>query len=250
MLYRKPVAMQANLEGGQASLHGAGRRNILESVMEKGPPYGLEVIQSCLSCPVREERLFCQLGPRALAELNTIRQSSVCPKGAVLFLVGQPPRGVFILCSGRAKLIATSTGERSLIVRVADPGEVLGLSAVMSNAAYDVTAEALELTQVSFIPRDQFLRFLESHGEVSVRVAEHLSQELRRAYSQVARIALAPTARAKLAGLLLDWADRDTYSATEGASFQLRMTREEIGELIGSSRETITDFSTTFAGRA
>ncbi len=106
--------------------------------------YGLEVIQSCLSCPVREESLFCQLGPQALAGLNAIRQTSVCPKGTLLFVEGQPPRGLFIMCSGRAKLTVTSTGSRSLIVSVADAGEVLGLSAVMSNAAYDVSAETLE----------------------------------------------------------------------------------------------------------
>ncbi len=201
--------------------------------------YGLEIIHSCLSCPVRKEGLFCQLGPQALAELNAIHQTSVCTKGTVLFIQGQPAPGLFVLCSGRAKLTATSTGRRSLIVRVAAPGEVLGLSAVMSNAAYEVSAETLELTQVNYIPREDFLRFLQSHGEVSVRVAEHLSMELRRAYDQVARIALAPTARAKLAGLFLEWAAHDTQPDEEGVRFQLRLTHEEIGELIGSSRETI-----------
>ncbi len=201
--------------------------------------YGLEVIQSCLSCPVREENLFCQLGPQALAGLNAIRQTSVCPKGTLLFVEGQPPRGLFIMCSGRAKLTLTSTGSRSLIVSVADAGEVLGLSAVMSNTAYDVSAETLEFAQVNFIPRDDFLRFLQNHGEISLRVALHLSMELRRAYHQVARIVLAPTARAKLAGLLLDWSGRDNQPTAEGVRFQLHLTHEEIGELIGSSRETI-----------
>ena len=208
--------------------------------MEKSrTSHGLEIIQSCLSCPVREENLFCQLGPQALADLNAIRQTSICPKGALLFSEGQPPRGLFVLCSGRAKLTASSTGRRSLIVRVADAGEVLGLSAVMSNAPYEVNAEPLELAQVNFIPREDLLRFLQSHGEVSVRVAQHLSMELRRAYHQMARIALAPSARAKLAGLLLDWAGRNTQPAAEGVRFQLGLTQEEIGELIGSSRETI-----------
>ncbi|MBI4466910.1 MAG: Crp/Fnr family transcriptional regulator [Acidobacteria bacterium] len=169
-----------------------------------------------------------------------MRQDSVYPAAAVLFVEGQPARGLFLICSGKVKLTASSPQGRSLIVRVAEPGEVLGLSAVISNADYEVSAQTLEPAQISFLPRPDFLRFLGSYGEVSVRVAEHLSMELRRAYHQVARIALAPTARAKLAGLLLDWASQDSQPAPKGVRFHLRLTQEEIGELIGSSRETVS----------
>ena len=203
-------------------------------------PYGLEIVPSCVECLVREERLFCNLGPEAVSQLDSIRQLSVYPKGSLLFVQGQPPRGVFILCAGSAKLTITSARGRSLIVRVAQAGEVLGLGAVMSNQAYDVSAETLEPTEVNFLPREEFLGFLRKHGEVSVRVAEHLSLELQRAYQQVTRIALAPTARAKLAGLLVDWAAQDARPAREGLTFPLRLTHEEIAELIGSSRETVT----------
>jgi len=173
-------------------------------------PYGLDIIQSCLACPVREESLFCRLGPEALRELNAIRQTSVYPKGALLFVEGQPCRGVFVLCSGRAKLTASSPGGRSVIVRIVEAGEVLGLSAVISNAAYEVSAETLIPVEANFLPREGFLRFLENNGEVSVRVAQHLSVELQRAYSQVVRIALAPTARKRTEKLkkpsrILDW---------------------------------------------
>jgi CRP/FNR family transcriptional regulator len=145
-----------------------------------------------------------------------------------------------VLCSGKVKLTASSSGGRSMIVRVAEPGEILGLSAVVSNGAYEVSAETLEPSQVNFLPRPEFLRFLEAHGEVSLRVAQHLSHEIRRAYEQLTRIALAPTARAKLAALLLEWTRREGQPSDKGIRFVLRLTHEEIGELIGSSRETVT----------
>lgn len=204
-------------------------------------PYGLEIIQSCLSCPVREQSLFCNLSPQALQELNSIRQSSVYPKGAVLFVEGQPAGGLFVVCEGKVKLTTASPQGRRAILRVAEAGEVLGLSAVMSNTAYEASAETLEPIQANFLPRDAFLRFLQGHGEISLRVAQHLSTELRRAYHQVVLIGLMPTARAKLAGLLLDWASRESPSGDSKAiRFQLRLTHEEIGELIGVSRETVT----------
>ena len=203
-------------------------------------PYGLEIIQSCLACPVTEDGLFCHLGQQALAELDTIRQTSVYPKGAVLFVEGQPADGLFVLCSGKAKLTASYPQGRSIILRVAGPGEVLGLSAAISAANHDASAEVLEPAQVNFLPRDTFIGFVERHGEVAVRIAQHVSSELRRAHHQVVRIALAPTARAKLAGWLLDWAGREAQPTKRGARFQLPLTRQEIGELIGSSRETVS----------
>lgn len=212
-------------------------------------PYGLEIIQSCTTCPVREHSLFCNLGPPALEELNALRQSSVYPPGAVLFVEGEPARGIFVICSGKVKLTASSSQGRSLIVRVAEAGEVLGLSAVVSNVEYEISAETLEPSQVNFLPRPEFVRFLQKYGEVSVRVAEHLSMELRRAYRQVARIALAPSARAKLAGLLLDWASHDAQPLARGSRFQLRLTQEEIGELIGTSRETVSRLLNDFRRR-
>src|SRR5215472_8994239 len=89
-------------------------------------PYGLEIIESCLSCPHREDRLFCNLPPLVLQGLAAITSPSSYPKGATLFVEGQMPRGVFILCSGRVKLSTSSADGRTLIVRIADQGEVLG----------------------------------------------------------------------------------------------------------------------------
>ncbi len=198
-------------------------------------PYGLEIIQSCLTCTAREGSLFCDLARPAVTELAAIRQNSFYPAGAVLFVEGEASRGLYILCSGRAKLTATSPQGRSVIVRIANVGEVMGLSGTISNTTYVATAETLEPCQVNFLPRAEFHRFLRNHAEVAVRVAQHLSMELRRAYHQVCQVVLAPTARARLASLLLDYCARNG-----GGRFQLRLTHEEVGEIIGATRETVS----------
>ena len=203
-------------------------------------PYGLQIFQSCLSCPVRENALFCDLSLEVLARLNAIRQTSLYPAGALLFVEGEPCRGIFVLCTGRAKLTASSPLGRSVIMRIAVTGEVLGLSDTLCGTHYIATAETLEPSQLNFLPQTEFLSFLESHGEVAVRVARHLSTELRLAYHQLARVVLAPTARAKLAGLLLDDMNRGGQATSQGTRCQLRLTHEEIGELIGTTRETVS----------
>src|SRR5204862_125684 len=137
-------------------------------------PYGLEIIESCLSCPHREDRLFCNLPPSTAQRLAAITSPSSYPKGATLFVEGQVARGVFILCSGRVKLSTTSADGKTLIVRIADPGDDLGLPATVPEKPYELTAEVIEPTHANFIPRQQFLSLLREHGEVGLRVAQRM----------------------------------------------------------------------------
>src|ERR1700740_1827715 len=128
-------------------------------------PYGLEIIESCLSCPHREDRLFCNLPSAAVEALSAITSAAAYPKGATLFVEGQAPRGVFVLCSGRVKLSTSSADGRTLILRMSESGEVLGLPATVTGKPYELTAEVVEPAQANFIGRDDFLHFLRDHGE-------------------------------------------------------------------------------------
>jgi len=202
-------------------------------------PYALKVIQSCSECVLHEGEVFCRLEPRALEELNQLRQTSFYPPGATLFVEGEPPRGIFILCNGQAKLTADSREGKSITLRLARAGQMLGLSSVIANHPYPVNAITLVPSQISFIPRQQFLEFLRRHAEVSMRVAEHLSMELHKAWQQARQLALTPSAAAKLAQLLLSLAENTVKANPSGIKISLSMTHREIGEVIGLSRETV-----------
>src|SRR5690349_23289381 len=113
--------------------------------------YNLQIVENCLKCTHREQRLFCDLPHDALLNLQTIKATSVYPKGTLLCLEGQSPRGVYVLCTGRAKLSTTSTEGKSIILRIAEPGEVLGLTAAVSSTPYEATVETMEPSQANFI---------------------------------------------------------------------------------------------------
>src|ERR1700746_36793 len=104
-------------------------------------PYGFEQNESCQSCKMRLNEFFCQLSPAALADFNSMRSSATYPAGAVLFLEKQDPRGVFGARGAQIKLSISSSGGKTLILRIANPGEILGLMATISGAPYEVTAE-------------------------------------------------------------------------------------------------------------
>src|ERR1700732_5050895 len=139
-------------------------------------PYGLDILDNCLTCPVRTQHLFCNLSLQAAQRLNDVKSTAVYPKGAMLFIEGQQPRGVFVLCVGKVKLSTSSREGKTIITKISDSGDVLGLNAAVSNRPYEVTAEMMEPGQANFIPRDALLQFLREYGEVALRVAEQLSR--------------------------------------------------------------------------
>ena len=159
-------------------------------------------------------------------------------KDTVLFVEGQKPAGVFIVRKGMVKLSACSADGKSLIVGRAGPGAVLGLPTAISGRANELTAEALNLVQCSFVTRDIFLLFLEKNVGSALRVAEILSHMYDEAFDQVRYMGLYSTATEKLARLLLDLPAHE--SPNNGHAKTLPLTHKEIAEMIGASRETVT----------
>lgn len=208
-------------------------------------PYGLNILDNCVVCPVREEHLFCNLPMSALQKLNDIKSTAVYPKSAVLFIEGQQPRGVFVLCTGRAKLSTSSTEGKTLITKISDAGDVLGLNATISNHPYEVTAEMIEPGQANFIPRDALLRFLREHGEVALRVAEQLSRNYYTAYEEIRTLGLTSSPAEKLAKLFLSWHEEQNKSNGQ-ATIRMTLTHEEIAEMIGTTRETVSRLFSDF----
>lgn len=202
-------------------------------------PYGFESSDNCQSCKMRASNFFCQLTPPALKDFNAVKSSATYPAGALLFLEKQDSRGVFILCAGEVKLSISSSAGKTLILRIAKAGEILGLMAALSNSPYEVTAETLRPCQVAFVRRDEFVRFLAKHPEAYLGALNQLSSLYSGACEQLRTVGLSSSAPEKLARLLLDWSPvvKDTK---QGLPVTLPLTHEEIAQFIGTTRETVT----------
>src|ERR1700693_4214028 len=203
-------------------------------------PYGMEIEESCITCRLRADRIFCDLPANALRAFENIKYATAYPEGAVLFVEGQVPRGIFVLCKGSVKLSINSPTGRTVIVKLAEPGEVLGLSATISGKPYEVTAETIDPCQINFVKRDDFLRFLKDDVEACFKVAEQLGEKYHNACREVRSLGLSHSAAEKLATLLLDWSTKNGEAAKPEPRLKIRHTHEEIAQMIGTSRETVT----------
>ena len=202
-------------------------------------PYGLPCVENCLSCELRSDSFFCSLPKESLEAFNQVKHAAVYPAGAVIFVEGQTPRGIFVLCQGQAKLSTTSREGKTFILRIAKPGEIIGLHSVVSGKPYELTVETMKPSQLDFVASDDFIRFIKEHGDACLRAAQHLSRDCRDAYDVVRSIGLSRSAPARVAKFLLEYvADEQATNGTVHA--KLVLTHEDLSQLMGTSRETIT----------
>jgi CRP/FNR family cyclic AMP-dependent transcriptional regulator len=183
--------------------------------------------------------MFCNLTPEALKDFDSVGIHMSHARGAKLFSEGDGARNVFVMCSGQVKISATSREGKTMILKIGGPGDVLGLSAVLANVPYEVTAEAIEPCAVKAIRKQEFVDFLAKHGIASMHAAQALSSEYLTVFQDAKRLALSGSAAGRLARLLLDWANGVSCGKHE-MRFTLALTHEEIANMAGTSRETVT----------
>jgi len=202
----------------------------------------------CTGCELSGDGYFCDLKPKVLAAFETLKITNTYPKGATLFTEGEDANGVYMLCKGRVKLSAYSSDGKALILRIANAGEILGLSAAIGDTPHKATAEVLENCQVNFVRKPDFLRFLREQADAGFNALRQLSNNYHAAYTQVCSLGLSSSVGDKLAKLFLNWCE--AMSVTDGRiHLKITFSHEEIAEMIGTSRETVTRLLKDFRQR-
>jgi CRP/FNR family transcriptional regulator len=193
--------------------------------------------EGCITCKHRHAEWFCDLSPQALVEFDVLGMHISVPSGGTLFFEAQSARSVYILCTGHVKLTTSSKDGKTLLVRLAKPGDVLGLSAAISGTPYEVTAQALDPVQVKSFQRQDFLHFIEHHIEASIGAAKMLNRDYRDALSDAIRLALSGSISGRVARLFLEIVAGQNEAKP---SFTMAFTHENLATMLGTTRESVT----------
>jgi CRP/FNR family transcriptional regulator, cyclic AMP receptor protein len=202
-------------------------------------PYGMRAPENCMTCNARGDNFFCRLSERALREWERIKHVTTYPEGALLFMEGEAARGVYILCQGRVKLATTSSEGKTFILKIAQPGQMFGLNSVVTERPHEMTVETMQPSQIAYVSREDFLRFIRQNGDACLRVVQQLGHECHSAYEVIRSLGLANSVSEKLAKFLLGWS-ADGRESDGAVRVKLALTHEEMAQLIGCSRESVT----------
>jgi CRP/FNR family transcriptional regulator len=125
---------------------------------------------------------------QALRQTMTAR---TFPKGAFLYQQGMAAEGVYLLETGSVRVLLPAT-DKTQLLQVVGPGALLGLSESMSGDRYRVTVETGEPTTAAFMPRKNFLEFLDQHHEFCMQVVRLLSENLHGLYHRFRSVSAHP----------------------------------------------------------
>ncbi len=180
--------------------------------------------------------------------IQAINGHIVRPKGYTLFSEGEAVLGVHVIRDGRVKLSIGSDEGRSLILGLVGRGTVLGLPGSVLGLPHAVTARVVKSAKLSFICRDDVLRHLHATEAAAFAAAEMVSAIYYSAIAELATIQLSQSAEQKVARFLLG-----LYAMSESAKPQVQVTleasQEEIGQMVGISRETVARVMSRFKKR-
>ncbi|MGH9606647.1 MAG: Crp/Fnr family transcriptional regulator [Terracidiphilus sp.] len=191
---------------------------------------------------------FNNLPQDAQDDLRAHSHVSHYTPGIALFAERDAASGLRIVLEGEVKLSMNSADGKRLILRIARKGEVLGLASALSGKPYEMTAETLYPAKIAYVQRTEFLGFLARHPDVYEMVSVELGRSYALACDQLRTVGLSASAPEKIARLLLEWG-QNGQTTDCGTRCRFPLTHGEIGEFIGSSRETVTRTLSVFKTR-
>ena len=186
------------------------------------------------------EESSCLSPLHAIPGFDRVSKKRSCPKGIVLLVEGQAARGAYVLCSGRAKVSIMSAEGKTSIVRIARPGDLLGIQATLAERPYEATVETISPCRVDFISRKDLFALLDRQKTHTLGLAIAISKEYTALIEHARVLLLSISANEKLAHLLLRFGDEFGQRTTKGIHLKTLLTHEEIAQVIGTSRETVT----------
>jgi CRP/FNR family transcriptional regulator, cyclic AMP receptor protein len=192
-----------------------------------------------MSCPDEPESCHDEL-------IEALRSEGVVcslPSRTTLFAQGQMAEGIHIMSRGCVKLSISSCEGRVFILKVSERGEILGLHNCITGTPYEMTAQTLQSSRVSFVNRENLIRVLRHNQEASLAAAQQLARACHIAYDQITLLSASHSASEKVARFLLGVSaapGRSKMGSNGAMPVELDLTHDDIAQAIGAARETVS----------
>lgn len=184
-------------------------------------------------------RLFDGISPSEMQEMEKITRMEEVKKRQPFYLPGDPSSSVYLLKRGRVKLANTAASGKEVTFEILEPGEVFGELEVLEGLPRETAAEALDDTMICVIRREDFDKYLEMHPNITVKLTKLIGLRLRRIQSRIEDLVFRDVP-ARLAHLLLALSKSDGVKNPQGIRLKAKLTHQEMSNLIGCSRETVS----------
>lgn len=188
---------------------------------------------------LKHTNLFSVLSQTELREMDRITRMQAVKKRQPIYLPGDPANTVYLLKKGRVKISTTARSGKELTFEILEPGEIFGELEALEESHRETQAEALDDALICAIRREDFSRYLSSHPDLALQLTKLIGLRLRKIQSRVEDLVFRDVP-ARLANLLLELSKSEGVPDGTGIRIRVKITHQEMANLIGCSRETVS----------
>lgn len=183
--------------------------------------------------------IFQDLSAEELDQIGQLARVRNYKKNMIVFMEGEPGEALYFVISGKVKISKTTADGREQILHILQHGDVFAEVVLIDGGPYPATSEVIESGQVGMLLNDDVENLIRSNPEIALKLLRLMSKRLRMAQRQVRDLALKDT-YGRLAAMLLMLGKEHGEETTEGIKIDLPLSRQELANLIGTTRETVT----------
>ena len=166
-------------------------------------------------------------------EINEVRRRQV------VYLPGDPGRSVYFVNGGRVKISKVTRDGKELTLAYRGPGDLFGELAMIDGGPREEMAEAMENALLTEMERGDFERLIQTQPLLGLRLARLLTQRRRDIENKIENLVFKDV-NSKLAELLIRLGNEFGVDDARGTLVALKITHQEMANLIGSTRETVS----------
>lgn len=183
--------------------------------------------------------LFARLTPEQVEAIESRSRSRKFPRGSLIYVPSDQSDSMLLLLSGRVKIYHLTADGKQALLALIDPGELFGELSVLGDGRREEFAEAMDAAHVVSIPRDVVQTLMEEHSTVSLGVTKLLGLRRRRLERRLKSL-LFRCNRERLIHLLIELLEKYAEPKPEGMLISIRLSHQDLANIIGSTRETVT----------
>jgi CRP-like cAMP-binding protein len=182
--------------------------------------------------------LFQGMSERELDMLLALTTTKKLKKRAILFRKGEPGNALFAVMEGRLRVIGEGRDGKEVVFNFMDPGEVIGEIALLDQQPRSASVQAVADSTLLTLHRRDLIPFLERNPKAAIKLAVVLVKRVRH-LSELMEDTVFLGLPSRLAKKLLSLAQRYGKPVEGGVRIDQKLPQHELGELVGTSRESI-----------
>jgi CRP-like cAMP-binding protein/ActR/RegA family two-component response regulator len=177
-----------------------------------------------------------QVSEDQLTKLSNDRESKAFKKKDVIYQEGTLPKSIYFINKGKVKAFKSNEDGKEYITGLYKEGDFLGYTSLLEEQPFIESAMALEDSEVTIIPKDDFFKLLYNNREIAGKFIKMLSDNVKEKEERLLKLAY-NSVRKRVAEALIMLENR--YKKSDDSKFSMAISRDDLAGIVGTSTETV-----------